>query len=144
MRLPRLRRSKEDTLAPATPVSAQPAPSESPRGLAKWQAILEEQAPTPAAASLAIAAVSPDVIVRSPVSFLSAAADDDSYEVAGGVVAAVVGGSGGLGSSRSRTNTAAPPRWLADHADANVQQYRANAQLGALSALCPVHPLLCD
>jgi hypothetical protein len=91
---------------------------------------------------MAIATVSPDVIVRSPVSFLSTA-DDDSYEVAGGVVAAVVGGSGGP-SSRSRTNTAAPPRWLADHADANVQQYRANAQLGALSALCPVHPLLCD
>jgi hypothetical protein len=102
--------------------------------------MLEEQAPTPAAASLAIATVSPDVIVRSPVSFLSAA--DDRDEVAEGVVAAVVGG--GLGSSRSRTNAAAPPRWLTDYADANVQQHRANAQLGALSALRPVHPLLCD
>jgi uncharacterized membrane protein len=100
--------------------------------------MLEEQAPTPAAASLAIATVSPDVIVRSPVSFLSA---DDRDEVAEGVVAAVVAG---LGSSRSRTNTAAPPRWLTDYADANVQQHRANAQLGALSALRPVHPLLCD
>jgi hypothetical protein len=83
------------------------------------------------------------VIVRSPVDEEDDDQNNDSTVEASEETTAVPVG---LGSSRSR-NSSSSPRWLlADHADATVRQNRANAQLGALSALCPAlaHPLLCD
>jgi hypothetical protein len=159
MRLPRLRRSREDTLAPPTappaPVAAAaendaPTPTEqAPRGLAKWQALLGQDPAqhTTSQPSATGPAVGPDVIVRSPV--VSGDEEDDDQNNHSTVAEAseeTTAVQVGLGSSRSR-NSSSSPRWLlADHADATVRQNRANAQLGALSALCPAltHPLLCD